>query len=140
MKLLKKFSFLLLVLILSMVTFLTACGNDAAEETPAPAPAEEETDDTDQGEETAEGSYLERAYAREFEGTSVTIMGNFGDEQELLFQETLTRLGDETGIDVTYEQTDDPTTTFGIRYDGGNPPDIIIVSRHSPSFVVQGFS
>lgn len=125
MKLLKKLSFLLLVLFLSMATLLAACGSDEPEVAPTPAPAEGETNDAEPGEETAGDSYLERAYAREFEGTSVTIMGGFGDDQELLFQATLDNLGEQTGIDITYEQADDVLTTFGIRYDGGNAPDII---------------
>lgn len=115
----RKVHLLLLALLLSFAT-LAACRT--AEE-PAPAAPEEESAGEDQV--TAEGSYLERAYNREFEGTSVTIMGGFGDEQELLFQDTLNRLGEETGIGITYEQADDVLTTFGIRYDGGNPPDII---------------
>lgn len=100
---------------------LSGCGDATPEETPDQGTVD--TEDEQAGE--AEGSYLERAYAGEFSGKTVEIMGTFADDQQLLFEETLRLFGEKTGIDVRYEQSGDVTTTFGIRYDGGNPPDIV---------------
>lgn len=115
----KKMSFVMFICLLSFAV-IAACGQQ-----PAPDEGATGAPDVPEAPEALEGSYLDRAYAGEFSGTSVTIMGAFGDDQELLFGETLRNFGEQTGIDVTYEQARDVTTTFGIRYDGGNPPDIV---------------
>lgn len=134
----KKMSTIILALILSMVTLLSACSSGKSSQTSesvkdgaaVESSTEKETgseqdsqDDTESAEAT--GTYLERAYAGEFTGKTVTIMGAFGDQLQLLFNDTLSEFNKKTGMNVVYEQSEDVTTTFGIRFDGGNPPDII---------------
>lgn len=118
---------LFLIFILSTSTLLGGCGTSKSDETASKAPASVDAvavvDNKDNT--AAEGTYLERAYNGEFSGKSVKIMGAFSDDLELLFNDTLRAFNEKTGMDVTYEQSEDVPTTFGIRYDGGNPPDIV---------------
>jgi alpha-glucoside transport system substrate-binding protein len=127
---LKNIRLSLLVFMLGLFLVVTACsgdssGNDQSEEANQGENGQEQDGQEQGAEGGSEGSYLEAAYAGEFEGTSVEIMGAFGDPAESLFNETLQEFGTETGIDVSYAGNEDISTTFGVRVDAGNPPDII---------------
>jgi alpha-glucoside transport system substrate-binding protein len=113
-------SIVAVLLVLSMV--LAACG--ATEEpTVAPKP-------TEAGVTAAEGDFLERAKAGEFDGTSVFVMGAFaGGDEEARFVSVNDRFTEQTGIGVTYEGTRDFEVTINTRVEGGDPPDVALVPQ-----------
>jgi len=126
-----KFWQLLIVLIITALIG-TACGGQkaasepATEEEPvveAQAPAAEE--------ETAaepsapdEGSYYERALAGEFDGTTVTILGGFSDQDEVKFLNSIAGFEEQSGIDIQYSPTSTFDTTIAVRVDADDKPDI----------------
>jgi alpha-glucoside transport system substrate-binding protein len=122
MEFMKKISSLLVVMILLTVSVLSGCAGDKTSEVAQSVDGQivEENEEV-----TSEGTYLERAYAGEFSGQTVTIMGAFADNLQLLFEDSLRDFNEKTQMNVVYEQSEDVTTTFGIRFDGGNAPDII---------------
>lgn len=71
-----------------------------------------------------EGTYLERAYNGEFDGTTVTMFGPFTDVDQVKFEESIKDFEDKTGIDIQYEGSKEFEATISIRVEGGNPPDI----------------
>ncbi|MBC8585822.1 ABC transporter substrate-binding protein [Youxingia wuxianensis] len=80
-----------------------------------------------QGEVTPDDStkgYVERAYAGEFKGKKVTIMGSIGDSDLAAFEASVKEFKENTGIDLQYENTKEFEASITIRVDGGNPPDI----------------
>ena len=93
-------SLLSLLIIVSMLA--VACGGEEATSTPKPEPTEApEAEPTEPP--AAEGSYLDRAFAGEFEGTVVTAFGPFTDEDAVKFDATMAEFEAQTGIDVQYE-------------------------------------
>ncbi|MCM3162109.1 ABC transporter substrate-binding protein [Metabacillus litoralis] len=71
-----------------------------------------------------EGTYLERAYAGEFDGTKVTMFGPFTDADQVKFEDSIKEFEEKTGIDIQYEGSKEFEATISIRVEGGNPPDI----------------
>ncbi|MEZ4519903.1 MAG: extracellular solute-binding protein [Chloroflexota bacterium] len=80
-------------------------------------------------EEMMEGSYLERARAGEFSGTTVDLMGVMVDEEAQKMEETVRAFEEQTGIDVVYEGTKEFETSINVRVDAGDPPDIANISQ-----------
>jgi len=74
--------------------------------------------------DTSDMTYLERAYAGEFDGTVVTAAGPFTEEDEVKFNNTIASFEEETGIDIQYEGSKEFETAISVRVDGGDPPDI----------------
>jgi alpha-glucoside transport system substrate-binding protein len=72
----------------------------------------------------AAGSYLERAEAGEFDGTSVEILAQWVDAEAENFEGNLTAFAERTGIDISYEGITDYETALTVRVDGDDPPDI----------------
>jgi alpha-glucoside transport system substrate-binding protein len=72
-----------------------------------------------------DGTWLERARAGEFDGTVVTMLGPFTDEDEVKFNNSIAAFEAETGIDIQYEGTKEFEATIGVRVDAGDAPDIV---------------
>ena len=72
----------------------------------------------------ATGTFLERALAGEFKGTTVTATGPFEDADAVKFDATMKEFEDKTGIDIQYEGTKEFETIISTRVDAGDPPDI----------------
>jgi alpha-glucoside transport system substrate-binding protein len=147
----KKNLWLLLTLFAALTLVLAACaggGEEAAEPAPEqPAAAEEPAAEEPAAEEPAAeeeameepaaeepaaeeeamagGSYLERAMAGEFSGTSVTMMGPFTDEDEVKFNNAVAEFEEQTGIDIQYTGTKEFEATISVRVDAGDAPDIV---------------
>jgi len=75
------------------------------------------------------GSYLERAEAGEFDGTSVEILAQWIDAEGENFAANLTAFAERTGIDVQYEGITDYETVLTVRVDGGDAPDIAQIAQ-----------
>jgi alpha-glucoside transport system substrate-binding protein len=73
----------------------------------------------------AEGSYLARALAGEFSGTSVTMMGPFTEEDAVKFNNAIAEFEEQSGIDIQYEGTKEFEATISVRVDAGDPPDVV---------------
>jgi alpha-glucoside transport system substrate-binding protein len=110
-----------------------ACGGGTA--SPSAAPASEPAPSTPAvsaapAESTAAsapastGSFLERALAGEFKGTTVTASGPFVDEDAVKFNATVADFVAKTGINIDYTGTKTFETSIGTRVDAGDPPDI----------------
>ncbi len=143
----KRFSWLSLLLIFALA--LAACGGGeeaeapveeaapaeevapaeeaetaAEEEEPAEEPAEEAAPEEEEAMPVASGEYLDRAYAGDFAGTTVTMFGPFTDEDEVLFNEAISDFEEATGIDIQYTGTKEFEASIAVRVDGGDAPDI----------------
>jgi alpha-glucoside transport system substrate-binding protein len=71
------------------------------------------------------GSYLARALAGEFSGTTVTMAGPFTDADAIKFEESVKRFEQQTGIKIQYSGSKEFEAEIAIRIEGGNPPDIV---------------
>jgi alpha-glucoside transport system substrate-binding protein len=101
---------------------------EAPVEEPTEAPAEEATEAP--AEETAaEGSFLERARAGEFAGTTISLMGVMVEEDAEKMEAAVAPFEEQTGIDVVYEGTTDFQTSIVVRADAGDAPDIANISQ-----------
>ncbi|MBO8171509.1 MAG: carbohydrate ABC transporter substrate-binding protein [Bacillaceae bacterium] len=110
---------------LIFVLAFTACSNQ--DEAVDQQPAENETDQQEQpvaDDSENKGSYLERAYAGEFQGTKVSVFGPFADADEVKFEQSIKPFEEKTGIDIQYESSKEFEATISIRVEGGNAPDI----------------
>ena len=72
-----------------------------------------------------EGSFLGRALAGEFSGTTVTAAGPFTDQDAVKFNDTMKDFEEKTGIDIQYEGSKEFEASISIRVDAGDPPDIV---------------
>ncbi|MFO7731362.1 MAG: ABC transporter substrate-binding protein [Spirochaetia bacterium] len=108
---------LLLVLILSgLLLFVSACGQDS-----------ETADKQDQEKSGAAGSNLTDnpwTNGKDLSGTKVNIFGAFVEPGSNLFDESLVKFEEATGIDVRYEGSSDFESLITVRVEGGDPPDI----------------
>ena len=106
----------------------------AAEEPAAKEPAAEEP----AAEEPT--SYLDRAIAGEFAGTTVVIDGPFTDEDTIKFNESVASFEEMTGIDIQYTGSKEFEASISIRVDAGDPPDIADFPQPGllANFVKQG--
>jgi alpha-glucoside transport system substrate-binding protein len=97
----------------------------AAEPTEAPAEEAAADDGADMMIMAAEGGFLERAMAGEFDGTTVTVDGPFVNPDDLLFAESMSAFEEATGITVNYIGDKEFEGRLSIAVDAGNPPDIV---------------
>jgi len=119
-----------LMLLASMI--LTACGGAAtqAPATQAPAtqaPATEAPAATQAPAATSAptGSFLDRAMAGEFKGTTVTATGPFVDQDAQKFAATMADFQAKTGITIQYTGSKEFEATIKASIEGGTAPDII---------------
>src|SRR4030042_4300332 len=54
----------------------------------------------------------------------VKILGPFGTEEEVRFNDAIKGFEDETGIDVQYESTREFETLINVRVEAGDAPDL----------------
>jgi alpha-glucoside transport system substrate-binding protein len=118
-----RLSIVAIVLTISLV--LSACGGGNQQNGEGNA-AEGGTEGggTAGGDETATGSFYDRAMAKEFNGTTVTMFGPFTDEDAVKFESSVADFEEKTGIDIAYEGSKEFESTIAIRVNGGNAPDI----------------
>lgn len=124
-------------LLLIAAFVLTACVQAQATATPAPqntqAPAPTQPPATS-------GTFLERALAGEFKGTSVTATGPFVDADAQKFDATVAEFEAKTGIDIQYQGSKEFEASIKAAVDAGNAPDIVDFPQPGllASFVAQG--
>ena len=70
------------------------------------------------------GEELANAYNGEYEGTTVSMIGPFTEQDQVLFEESIKPFEDLTGIDIVYEGTKEFESIINVRVEGGTPPDI----------------
>jgi alpha-glucoside transport system substrate-binding protein len=70
------------------------------------------------------GQELANAYNGEYEGTTVTMLGPFTEQDQVLFEEAIRPFEEATGIDIAYEGTKEFETLINVRVEGGDAPDI----------------
>jgi alpha-glucoside transport system substrate-binding protein len=75
------------------------------------------------------GSYLERAEAGEFDGTTVEILAQWIDAEGENFAANLTAFAERTGIDIQYEGLTDYESTLIRLVDGEEAPDIAQIAQ-----------
>ena len=126
----KLFGLLSVLMVVAMV--LTACPGSApapvaeqpaATEAPATEAAATEAPAAEAA-ATGEGSALEQAMAGAFQGTVVTMMGGFTDQDEVKFNDTIKPFEEATGIDIQYTGTKEFEAAITTRVEGGDAPDI----------------
>ncbi|MDM8528714.1 ABC transporter substrate-binding protein [Anaerolineales bacterium HSG24] len=88
----------------------------------------------------AEDSFLSRAYAGEFDGTTVVVDGPFTDEDEVKFRKGVEAFEEATGITVDYIGSKEFEASISVRIDAGDAPDIADFPQPGllASFVRQG--
>lgn len=72
----------------------------------------------------AEQTYLERAYAKEFEGTKVTVWGPVVDIEAKKFENSLASFEEATGIDIQYQGSKEFEATIAVQLENNSGPDI----------------
>ena len=86
------------------------------------------------------GSELEQAMNGDFDGSEVSIMTVWTDEEGDKFQAVLDAFNEATGITVVNEGTNDFETLITVRVEGGNAPDMAVFPQPTlmGSFVEDG--
>lgn len=105
------------------VTETEAAATEEPAEEATEAPAEEASASGISG-EAIPGGALEAALNGEYEGTVVTMMSVFVDQDIPNFESSVKKFEDATGIDVQYEGTKEFESIISTRVDGGDAPDI----------------
>ncbi|MEN8098682.1 MAG: ABC transporter substrate-binding protein [Chloroflexota bacterium] len=82
-------------------------------------------EEAEEAEPAGEGTYLERAYAGEFDGTAVSMMGPFTEGDIVKFENSIAGFEEATGIDIQYEGSKEFEAAIGIRIDAGDAPDVV---------------
>jgi len=75
------------------------------------------------------GSYLERAEAGEFDGTTVQILAQWIDAEGENFEANLTAFAERTGIDIQYEGVTDYESYLIRQVDADQAPDIAQIAQ-----------
>jgi len=116
-----------LMVLASMI--LAACGGGA---TATQAPAAQAPAGT--------GSFLDRAMAGEFKGTTVTATGPFVDQDAQRFNATMADFQTKTGITIQYTGSKEFEASIKAAMDAGNAPDVIDFPQPGllASFASQG--
>jgi alpha-glucoside transport system substrate-binding protein len=113
---------------------LAACANEApgASDEPSEAPESEPAPESEAPAESAdagEQSFLERAEAGEFDGTTVDILAQWVEAEADNFEGNFAEFEERTGIDINYEGVTDYTTVLNVRVEGGDAPDIAQIAQ-----------
>ncbi len=150
----KKNRWLLAITALALIA--GACANnepEASSETTASESSEvTEAPTSDDGSETTEAmddmaevpsgpyEHLNRALAGEFDGTEVTIQGQWVEAEEDGFNAALAGFAAETGIDIKYEGVSDHETVLNVKVNAGDAPDLAQIAQPGAmrSYVEQG--
>jgi alpha-glucoside transport system substrate-binding protein len=70
------------------------------------------------------GPELNNALKGMYKGTTVSMFGPFGSQDEVKFNLSMQPFEEATGIKVAYESSKEFETAINVRVQGGNPPDI----------------
>ena len=111
---------------------LAACANEAGDSTePSEAaesgPAAESAPPASAG---ADGdSFLARAEAGEFDGTTVDILTQWVEAEADNFEGNFADFEERTGIDINHEGVTDYTTVLNVRVEGDDAPDIAQIAQ-----------
>lgn len=135
----KLYTVLAIVLLASMI--LTACGGSPATPAATEAPAATAAPDTAVPPTVAPtGSFLDRAMAGEFKGTTVTATGPFVDQDAAKFNATMADFQAKTGITIQYTGSKEFEASIKAAIDGGTAPDVIDFPQPGllASFAAQG--
>lgn len=81
------------------------------------------------GSQAAGGSYLERAEAGEFDGTTVQIWAQWIDAEGENFEGNLTDFAERTGIEIQYESPTNYESDLIRAVDGDEAPDIAQIAQ-----------
>ncbi len=81
------------------------------------------------GSQAAGGSYLERAEAGEFDGTSVQVWAQWIDAEGENFEGNLTDFAERTGIEIQYESTTNYESDLIRAVDGDEAPDVAQIAQ-----------
>ena len=108
------------VMILSII--ITACGPAA---TPTAAPQATQAPAATSAPSTGSGTFLERALAGEFKGTTVTATGPFVDADAQKFAATMADFEAKTGITIEYQGSKTFEASIKTAVDAGTAPDIV---------------
>ena len=117
-----------------------AAEQPTAEQPAAEQPAQEEAAMAEAPTPTMAGGFLERAYAGEFKGTTVTVDGPFTDEDEVKFNKSMEAFVNATGIQVNYIGSKEFEASISVRVGAGDAPDIADFPQPGllASFVKEG--
>lgn len=137
----KKVTLKIFGLLTVAAVFLGACApavTQAPEATTAPAtqaPVVTEAPTT-----APTGSFLDRALAGEFKGTTVTATGPFVDQDAQKFNATMADFQAKTGITIKYQGSKEFEASIKAAIDGGTAPDVIDFPQPGllASFASQG--
>ena len=111
---------------------LAACANEGGgSEEPSEADESEPAAESQPAEsaDAGEQSFLERAEAGEFEGTTVDILAQWVEAEADNFEGNFADFEERTGIDINYEGVTDYTTVLNVRVEGGDAPDIAQIAQ-----------
>ena len=136
---------MLIVLLIAMTALMVACGGGTVQEAAPTTEAVVEDVATEVSAETeapaateapaeteapvAEGTFLERAKAGEFTGSTVSLWGVMVDEEATKMELALAPFEEATGIDVVYEGSKEFETQINVAVDAGSAPDIANISQ-----------
>lgn len=92
------------------------------------------------GEPEGEGSFLERALAGDFKGTTVTATGPFVDADAQKFDATVKAFEEQTGIDIQYQGSKEFEASIKAAVEADIAPDIVDFPQPGllATFVAQG--
>ncbi|MBW3618755.1 MAG: ABC transporter substrate-binding protein [Actinobacteria bacterium] len=105
---------------------LGACANPATDDavaTETPNASASESPDTTEPASEPENE-LAAAEAREFDGTTVSILGQWVDAEGDNFELALADFAERTGIDIQYDGVSDYETVLNVRVESGDTPDL----------------
>jgi len=105
---------------------LAGCSSDGDE--PGDDGSMEETTDSGDGGEMMEGCEDYAAYGTH-DGAEVELYGTISGVEAEQLSESVVKFEECTGIDVTYNGSDEFETEINIRVEGGNPPDLAIIPQ-----------
>jgi len=140
----KKAFWQIFALLVVSVMLITACGAPTAAPTQAPAaPAATEAPAATAAPAATSvptGSFLDRAMAGEFKGTTVTATGPFVDQDAQKFNATMADFQAKTGITIQYQGSKEFEASIKAAIEGGTAPDVIDFPQPGllASFVKEG--
>ncbi|HEX2767565.1 MAG TPA: ABC transporter substrate-binding protein [Candidatus Limnocylindria bacterium] len=112
---------------------LAACANEGGGGSEEPSEADESEPAAEsqpaESADAGEQSFLERAEAGEFEGTTVDILAQWVEAEADNFEGNFADFEERTGIDINYEGVTDYTTVLNVRVEGGDAPDIAQIAQ-----------
>jgi alpha-glucoside transport system substrate-binding protein len=114
-----------MIMTLGVVALVVAACSGGSSTSEAPASEAPASQAPAASEAPASGSFLDRALAGEFAGTTVTATGPFVDEDAVKFNATMKDFQDKTGITIAYEGSKEFEATISARVDANDAPDVV---------------